>query len=146
MEFFSFQKIGRFDKEIVVTEKIDGTNAQIYIEDIPKELYKPEPGLIADDGFGPETCVRVIRVGSRNRQLMGRGKEDNFGFYGWASDNAECLMQLGPGRHYGEWWGHGIQRGYDLEEKRFSLFNTDKWGESRPDCCHVVPIIHKGRW
>lgn len=44
--------------------------------------------------------------------------------------------------------GKGIQRGYGLTEKRFSLFNTAKWGgnnsENRPKCCHVVPVL--GAW
>lgn len=41
--------------------------------------------------------------------------------------------------------GNGIQRGYDLKEKRFSLFNTHKWSdpEVRPKCCHVVPVLEK---
>lgn len=51
-----------------------------------------------------------------------------------------------PGRHFGEWWGAGSQRGYGLPqgEKRFSLFNVTRWGSDRPACCHVVPVI--GRW
>ena len=54
--------------------------------------------------------------------------------------------------------GKGIQRGYGLEEKRFSLFNTGRWvkmidkekevcppdKENCPECCYVVPILHKG--
>ena len=35
---------------------------------------------------------------------------------------------LVPGRHFGEWWGSGIQRGYGLDEKTFSLFNAYRWG------------------
>ena len=51
-------------------------------------------------------------------------------------------MRLGSGRHFGEWWGQGIQRGYGLEEKRFSLFNKHRWNEkTKPKYCHVVPII-----
>lgn len=57
---------------------------------------------------------------------------------------------LGPGRHYGEWWGSGIQRGYGLPkgEKRFSLFNTTRWSEdaARPACCHVVPVLYTGKF
>jgi hypothetical protein len=60
------------------------------------------------------------------------------------SDNADELAKLGPGYHYGEWWGYGIQRGYGLPEKRFSLFNVSRWGEGKkelPACCHVVPLL-----
>jgi len=54
-------------------------------------------------------------------------------------------LKLGPGRHFGEWWGYGINRGYGLKEKRFSLFNVHKWGDEtvRPSCCYVVPVIQR---
>jgi hypothetical protein len=60
--------------------------------------------------------------------------------------NAQELLRLGPGHHFGEWWGQAIQRNYGLTEKRFSLFNTSRWGndETRPTCCHVVPVIVRG--
>lgn len=73
---------------------------------------------------------------------------------------------MDPGRHFGEWWGSGIQRGYGLQkgEKRFSLFNVIrwakngselqqiatadpriiKWQEYAPKCCHLLPILHRG--
>ena len=64
-------------------------------------------------------------------------------------------MEMGPGRHFGEWWGQGIQRNYGMAEKRFSLFNTLRWCEgpgsdepggapNYPTCCHVVPVIYSG--
>lgn len=33
-----------------------------------------------------------------------------------------------------------------MTEKRFSLFNTSRWGEdsTRPACCHVVPVLAIG--
>ena len=55
------------------------------------------------------------------------------------------LETLGVGYHYGEWWGQGIQRGYGLKEKRFSLFNVNKWNLiTAPACCHVVPTLYAG--
>jgi hypothetical protein len=55
-------------------------------------------------------------------------------------------MKLGPGSHFGEWWGLGINRNYGLKEKRFSLFNTSLWAdpENRPACCGVVPVLYSG--
>ena len=129
VEFQSFQKIGRFRRNILITEKIDGTNGQIYI---------------GDDG--------TFLVGSRNRwitQNVDGGKTDNAGFAQWAHDNKEELMKLGPGRHYGEWWGHGIQRGYGLTEKKFSLFNYGRWSNpenNKPSCCDVVPALYQGQF
>ena len=56
-------------------------------------------------------------------------------------------MALGVGRHFGEWWGSGINRGYGLlGEKRFSLFNVARWSDDavRPACCSVVPVLWRG--
>lgn len=66
------------------------------------------------------------------------------GFAPGLRPNASELLALGPGQHFGEWWGGGIQRGYGLKEKRFSLFNVGRWGETRPACCGVVPVIWRG--
>jgi hypothetical protein len=121
-EFKPFAKIARLSRDIIITEKIDGTNGVIYID--------------------PETSEFL--VGSRTRWII--PAEDNMGFAKWAYANKEELMKLGPGFHYGEWWGQRIQRGYGLTEKRFSLFNVSKWLDDavRPACCHVVPVLYTG--
>lgn len=139
-EFISFNKIGRWSREIVVTEKIDGTNAQIFI---------------GEDG--------EFLTGSRNRWIT--PGDDNYGFSRWAHEHKDELMTLGVGRHFGEWWGCGIQRGYGLKEKRFSLFNVGRWclnGQEPkstqnpnpklppsvqkvlPDCVGLVPVLWEG--
>lgn len=124
-EFKAFPKIARLSRDIIITEKLDGTNGVVHV---------------ADDG-------RTVTAGSRNRWLdTGKGN-DNFGFYQWVQEHTEELAGwLGPGYHYGEWWGRGIQRGYGLEEKRFSLFNTSRWSPPavKPPCCDVVPILYAG--
>lgn len=122
MEFESFEKIARLNRHIVITEKIDGTNAQIAFDDDMN-----------------------MHVGSRNRWIT--PEDDNYGFARWAVENEEELRQLGPGRHFGEWWGQGIQRRYDMNRKVFSLFNTGRWGahnEDTPECCSVVPVLYNG--
>lgn len=121
-EFVEFPKMARFSREIIVTEKIDGTNAQVWI---------------SDDGAD-------IMAGSRSRWI--HPGEDNFGFAAWVNANRDELLKLGPGRHFGEWWGSGIQRGYGLAkgERRFSLFNVSRWADERPACCHVVPTLYRG--
>jgi len=119
-EFVSFQKIPRLSRRIVVTEKIDGTNAQV---------------CVLEGG-------RVF-AGSRSRWIT--PEDDNFGFAKWVAEREKELREgLGVGTHYGEWWGSGIQRRYGLNEKRFSLFNATRWYEDRPACCHVVPILYSG--
>lgn len=127
IKFEPFRKITRLSREVIITEKIDGSNAQVYIFEQNGEMR--------------------IMAGSRNRWL-GPGKADNFGFYNWVTQNTEELLKLGPGRHYGEWWGLGIQRGYNLSERRFSLFNTATWSDPtvRPACCSVVPVLYRGNF
>lgn len=132
--FESFGKIARYNREVCVTEKIDGTNAQVYI--VPLEGYEPPDCLTVVDA-----CA--IYAGSRTRWIT--PEDDNFGFAKWVYGNAADLVKLGPGRHFGEWWGAGIQRRYGLSEKRFSLFNVSKWNdETKPECCSVVPILWQG--
>jgi hypothetical protein len=106
---------------MIVTEKIDGTNAQIHI---------------SEDG--------KVTAGSRSRWIT--PEDDNFGFAKWVQENADELrVRLGVGSHFGEWWGSGIQRRYDLKEKRFSLFNASRWTyDVRPTCCHAVPVLYSG--
>lgn len=123
-EFREFPKMGRYSRDVIVTEKIDGTNAQIYITE-SGEFY----------------------VGSRTRWIT--SDSDNHGFAKWAYDHRVELLALGPGRHFGEWWGSGIQRGYGLTkgEKRFSLFNVSRWFPGNiPPCCSVVPVIWQGKF
>lgn len=119
--FEGFPSIPRLKRGCVVTEKIDGTNAQVYV---------------GEDG--------LVLAGSRNRWLT--VEDDNFGFARWVANNTDELRKLGPGRHFGEWWGAGIQRRYGLTEKRFSLFNSGRWSSERPACCHVVPVLFAGEF
>lgn len=132
-EFQGFPKIPRLNREIVITEKIDGTNAHLFITD--------------ED---------VIWPGSRKRWLL-PGQSDNYGFRAWVEEHHDELLQLGPGHHFGEWWGQGIQRKYGLDHRRFSLFNVKRWRGGNyavdyhptprievPTCCHVVPILDFG--
>ena len=101
--FEAWPKIARMNREMIVTEKLDGTNAAI---------------IITEDG----------RLATQSRNRLITPDDDNYGFAGWASRNRDALIEaLGPGRHFGEWWGAGIQRRYGLQEKRFSLFNTSRW-------------------
>lgn len=143
--FEPFAKISRLSRPIVITEKLDGSNGQIYIQTFA-ELEAENPTTYNSLRHGANMLVgdeHVMRVGSRKRWLDGSKAGDHFGFFKWAAYHFDELIEgLGPGRHYGEWWGQGIQRGYGLEEKRFSLFNTHRWNEeTKPKCCHVVPVL-----
>lgn len=121
LKFKEFPKISRLSREMIITEKIDGTNASVYI---------------GEDGS--------FLTGSRTRWIT--PETDNYGFSRWAHENKDELLKLGIGHHFGEWWGEGIQRSYGIKEKRFSLFNVGKWSDdlARPKCCHVVPVLFTG--
>lgn len=132
--FEPFEKIARLKRGCVITEKIDGTNAQVFITREPTELTN----VVAEvDGA-------FLYAGSRSRWLLPDKTADNFGFAKWVQDNADALAMLGEGRHYGEWWGAGIQRRYGQDRKRFSLFNASRWAHERPACCDVVPVLYSG--
>lgn len=133
--------MARLSRECIISEKIDGTNACI---------------LITQDG--------QMLTGSRTRWIT--PADDNFGFARWCAEHREELMTLGVGRHFGEWWGSGIQRGYGLPkgEKRLSLFNVSRWclhgttperiptadpriekyQDVLPPCVGLVPVLYRG--
>ena len=144
--FQAFPKLSRIMRGCVITEKLDGTNAQVYIVD-PSTLEGEEYEDVAQTVPVLTVGVYSIYVGSRTRLITPGKKTDNYGFAQWVSDHPD-LVELGPGRHFGEWWGQGIQRGYGLDEKRFSLFDTHKWPEQRPRpaCVSVVPVLHRGEF
>lgn len=160
--------MARLNREVVITEKIDGTNAQILIVPVAACLPYTKEFLCVVPGDRSDPKAVTIFAGSRSRWLQPGKSTDNYGFAGWVKDNAEELKKLGPGRHFGEWWGGGIQRRYGLTEKRFSLFNVGRWFSATPfdgapgvfqntslsdetpvaapgpACCHVVPTIWRG--
>jgi hypothetical protein len=124
IEFKAWPKIARLNREIYVTEKIDGTNAAI---------------IVTETG----------EVGAQSRSRVITPEEDNFGFAAWVQKNADQLREvLGEGYHFGEWWGGGIQRKYGLEKtaKRFSLFNVKRWQDVFEDEDNeaVVDLINEG--
>lgn len=141
VEFIEFPKMPRLSRECVITEKLDGTNAQVFISDTGEFL-----------------------TGSRSRWIT--PENDNYGFSRWAHEHKTELLKLGPGRHFGEWWGNRIQRGYGLSEKRFSLFNVIRWclhghvpqmiarnpehpqklQDELPDCVSLVPVLWRGQF
>lgn len=136
--FQAFRKIPRLFRSVVVSEKLDGMNGAV---------------VVTEDG----------QVLSQGRKRFLTLEDDDHGFAAWVKEHEDELRELGPGVHYGEFWGHRINRGYGLKEKRFSLFNVKKWDpesltdEERrvtvpgfvgdkavmpvPACCHVVPVL-----
>ncbi len=135
-EFQPWPKIARLNRDIVITEKLDGTNAAIGITE--NEVYA-------------QSRTRILDADTKGG--------DNFGFAAWVRLHEEDLIDtLGIGLHFGEWWGSGIQRGYGLDHKRFSLFNVRRFKPAlhRPDLGYkglafgddtildVVPVLYEG--
>jgi hypothetical protein len=159
-DYPAFGKVPRLFRDVTITEKIDGTNGLISIEEFPWGTFaNPEIRPIN----GQKTAVSVatgpdgfplyeytVRAGSRNRWIS--PESDNAGFSRWVlSNRARLANLLGPGNHYGEWWGQGIQRGYGKTQKNFSLFNTRRWapvvgehGLEGFESLRVVPTLAEG--
>jgi hypothetical protein len=162
-DFKEWPKIPRHEKstDLIITEKIDGTNAAIHVRE-----YVQEAGT---DFIYPTEIVAQ----SRTRLLDIDSGQDNFGFARWVYDNSADLVRLlGVGTHYGEWYGAGIQRGYGMKEKRFALFGTEWQPYNNPDGTlapvqpggfgmqviseaaeemtalglEVVPVLYRGKW
>ncbi|WP_432157780.1 RNA ligase family protein [Streptomyces sp. bgisy153] len=152
-EFREWPKTKRLFRDIVVTEKIDGTNSAVHITAVPHipALGDFPPGAysLVVDG------IRYVVSAQSRRRIITPGKTtDNYGFAGWVYDNAEALVRLlGEGLHFGEWWGRGIQRGYDLAGRAFSLFNTERYANVHesvgefggvPVTVGPVPVLYDG--
>ena len=146
--FEAYPKMPRMKSaEMTITEKIDGTNAQILIVDGGIELVGSRkrqilpdiPKIVDDEGVTIE-----------KKQTL-----DNYGFAQWVLDNMTGLVEfLGDGRHYGEWAGPGIQKNpLGLEQKLFFLFNThrnppekfESLGHLVPQL-RAVPILFQGKF
>ena len=158
-DFQGFPKMARLSRECIITEKIDGTNAQVFIAPVEKGEAIPLHAIGAFDFAG---VLHYMAAGSRTRWIT--PQQDNAGFAAWVERHFFPLTQLGPGRHFGEWWGQGIQRKYGMIEKRWSLFNVARWclhdetpsrivvddpsvvktQEILPPCCHLVPVLYRG--
>jgi len=165
--FNAWPKIARLNRDIVITEKLDGTNAAIGVLQYPlgyhsstlyddvRHHYNVFVGTETDDNGVP---LWEYQVYAQSRNHVITTKNDNYGFATWVKKNALILAEtLGPGLHFGEWWGVGIARGYGLSERRFSLFNSDQWStpdadlllkEARKDnvAIYCVPILYQGPW
>ncbi len=159
LKFQGWGKIPRLNREMVVTEKIDGTQAAVGVRLVTKEEIlagdTPTGGTLVMVGNADVVSETVYCVYAQSRNRLIHPGMDNHGFARWVWDNAEQLvLTLGEGLHFGEWWGSGIQRGYGLAkgEKHFSLFNVKRWTSDTQvwgdvllvPGLNVVPVIHRG--
>lgn len=122
-EFKAWPKIPRgTDFTVTITEKYDGTNACVLVND----------GVV----IGAQSRTRIITP-----------ENDNYGFAAWVEANKDELAKLGDGYHYGEWYGEGIQKNpHQKVGKHFALFNTFRDAALLPKCVEVVRLLHVGRY
>lgn len=155
-KFEQYPKTPRLSSvEMTITEKIDGTNVQVVIEDGQivcvgsrnREIFPDIPALRDENG-------RTVRD-ENGKPVRRKVVRDQFGFAQWVEDNAEGLVAfLGDGRHYGEWAGPGIQKNpLGLPRRMFFVFNVQRHTPERfeqlghlvPDL-RGVPILYCGKF
>lgn len=133
MEHKKFSKIQTLKNcKMSITQKLHGTNAQIYIfEYTSTGSESHEPRMQA-------------KAGSRNRWIF--PGDDNYGFASYVEENKQEIIDiLGPGLHYGEWCGPGINSGEGLKEKTLFLFNWRRWESvTLPTGILTVPVLYEG--
>ena len=148
--FQAWPKTPRLNRDMIVTEKIDGTNAAVIVVPAPDGF---ERGNTTDDNVA--VCVMtthglyLVAAQSRKR-LVSPGKQtDNAGFAAWVRHEAGNLAEvLGEGYHYGEWWNAQAARQALAEgEKRFSLFNVNRYADvafAQAPGLDLVPVLYEG--
>lgn len=123
MDFIAFPKIEKFAAlKMSITQKIHGSNALV---------------CISPDG--------ELKTGSRTRWVT--PEDDNYGFSNFVNAHREeFITLLGPGYHYGEWAGPGINSGEGLSVKTFVLFDWWKYPAERklPLNVRPVPVLYNG--
>ena len=136
-QYVDFEKIARLRRLMTISEKLDGANVKIEVD-----------------------RYQNINVGGHNGPLT--LDFDPHGFAKFAYEHTDELRTLGPGRHFGEWWGPGIgKRKYPVPDRRLSMFNvhvfaapgtepklisaaTGKMQTVLPPCCGLVPVLYTG--
>lgn len=148
IEFEAWPKTPRLRKSAIYTEKIDGTNGAVVVKELNPYNYhfSLDDGDVVQNGnviiVEREETETYFAVAAQSRKRLISPQDDNYGFARWVHENAHALVEvLGEGRHFGEWWGSGIQRGYGLKngEKYFSLFNVSRWNEKDEDIDQLLP-------
>jgi hypothetical protein len=93
MKFVEFKKIPRLSREAIVTEKLDGSNGQIFIYNSNEELFFPfsDESGIPSKSFIQEFLIAekdglLMFAGSRNIWLKIGKQSDNHGFASWVKE------------------------------------------------------------
>jgi hypothetical protein len=136
-----------------LTELLDGHTVGIHVEALKRRPGTGEVTIRDGDVLraSPDGVAQFYRVWVQDRhRIVTPDQHDLQGVAAWARAHAAELAEtLGPGIHFGEWWGYKVCRGYGLPagDRRFSLFNTARWrfidGTQVPSL-YIVPILWEG--
>lgn len=162
IEFRAWPKMSRLNRDIIISEKIDGSNAAVGIQLVTTVEYMARELLPGRNPMAVQNVavmneatemVDVYEIYAQSRSRVITPADDNYGFASWVEKNALGLYHaLGEGVHFGEWWGGGVNRGYGIEkgQKYFSLFNTDRHAAHAEryatlvPALRVVPVLYQG--
>lgn len=131
-------KTSRLQSPVVGTEKLDGANCAVIIEEFDSaDWNRFDITVRGYDGFDRPK----YSVGAQSRNQLVSPDNDFRGFAAWVWENAnELIHHLGIGRHFGEWVWKGHQ------SPSFNLFNTRRWkdvGHPVPGL-NTVPVLYEG--
>lgn len=125
MEHKPWPKTPRWNRNLVISEKLDGTNSAVVVIDSSKDPL--ERVQCENSPFAWQT-YEGFYVAAQSRTRFVSPQQDNAGFGKWVFDNRNMLaLSLGVGTHHGEWWGQNLQRKYNQTRKNFSLFNISRY-------------------
>jgi hypothetical protein len=136
-----------------LTELLDGHTIGIHVEVLKRNPRSGEVTVRDGDVMrvDPVGGAQFFRVWVQNRERMVTpDQRDVQGVAAWVKAHAGAIAEtLGPGIHFGEWWGYKICRGYGLPagDRRFSLFNTARWGfidGTQVPSLYTVPVLWEG--
>lgn len=143
IKFHPWPSTPRLFRDVVITEKIDGENVALHIQEVEDPDWDEPWPLIRHAGkwyyVAAQTRKKLLPYDEMYRSSFGR----------WVIANSYSIFEaLGTGTHFGEWWGKGIKRGYGRGHNCLSLFNTARWNNLNRVIGGVVltsvPVIYEG--
>lgn len=125
-DFMDYPKIPSYKNlEMRVTQKMCGTNGQIYIFERLSDRFLD------------------LKCGNRTRWIT--PENDNYGFAKFVYAHKDSFIELlGKGRHFGEWTGPKINSGEGLSQRMFLLFASYYQTLTLPPSTSCVPELYRG--
>ena len=152
MDFKPFPKVPRLSREIVITEKLDGTNASVWIEiDHGRFIYREHKTA----KITHNETVYTVSAGSRKKFLSPGGTlftgdppkpvkgTDNFGFAAWFWSMLLPFISLPISLGVGAWVGYATDQWWTC------MLIAAGWGLSPWGACIAIfagVLAGRGDW